>query len=110
MSDVRLRVLMTTTNKNPNDDMVNSRDGQPIHDGTDPDDLPAQADMLEQVEGFIRGSARSLIQTAHTHENLTFLPLQWIHNGPFVLKGAQVVLVRRHRDNTFKGMYLAFET
>lgn len=101
---------MNTTKSHLSSDMAGRSDEQPVLDDTKTDAAPAQADTVEEVEGLIRGSARDLVQTAHTHENLTFLPLRWIHNGPFVLKGAQAVLVRRHKDNTFKGMYLAFET
>lgn len=82
----------------------------PDDGGTPADpDAPQVAANASAVEQYIQQNAKAAFGKASQHGNLTFLPLQWLHQGPRSLTGAQVVLIRRHRDDSYKGMYLYIE-
>lgn len=78
-------------------------------DEVSPVDEAVSVNSTDDVIRQVQQSARSAVQLAHGHENLTFLEHRMLHDGPRVKKVAQAVIVRRHADDTYKGMYLVYE-
>lgn len=63
------------------------------------------SDVAQQIQQ----STAATVQTAHGNDNLTFLQERALHEGPRSIKVVQAVIVRRHADDSYKGMYLVYE-
>ena len=85
-------------------DEFNDEDENPTSETASPS-AESASDVAQQVQ---RGAAAE-VQEAHAHDNLTFLNQHRLHDGPRSIKIAQAVIVRRHEDNSYKGMYLIYE-
>src|SRR6266567_6032653 len=42
-------------------------------------------------------------------DNLTHLPIHWLHRGREVLRIARAVIIRKHGNSSYKGTYVAIE-
>lgn len=72
-------------------------------------DMAVPADSASDVIQQVQQSAAAAVQHAYGHDNLTYLQHRMLHNGPRTLKIVQAVIVRRHADDSYKGMYLVYE-
>jgi len=62
----------------------------------------------EIIQSFLR-SAKAQEHSLKEHGNLTYSPSYWLHEGKFARKIAQAVIVRRHRDDSYRGTYISVQ-
>ncbi len=73
------------------------------------DGIVATATSASDVIQQVQQSAAAAVQNAYANDNRTHLEHRVLHNGPRTIKITQAVIVRRHVDNSYKGMYLVYE-
>jgi hypothetical protein len=62
----------------------------------------------EIIQSILR-SAKAQERSLKEHGNLTYLPSYWLHEGKFTRKIAQAVIVRRHRNDSYRGTYFSVQ-
>lgn len=78
-------------------------------DAVDSGNETVSAATASEIIQRVRQSASATVQQAYAHDNLTYLEERILHNGSRSVKVVQAVIVRRHADNTYKGLFLVYE-
>ncbi len=67
------------------------------------------ANTSDEIVQNVLQSAKKQEYLLKQNGNLTYLPIHWLNEGKYAPKVAQAVIVKRHSDDSYKGIYLSIQ-